>query len=73
MKPEKARKQLEKILLSFNAGSVFLMIGEVYGEWAEYAKAHGSEMGHDNYKLAEATVTVVGFGLDAILPKPRMK
>lgn len=73
MKPEKAKKQLEKILLSFKPGSVFLMVGEVYGEWAEYAREQGSEIGHDNYKLAEATVTVVGYGLDAILPKPRMR
>lgn len=69
MKPEKAKKQLEKMLRSLTPGSVLMLIGEVFGTWAEEARRGGSDVGEESFKLAESTMTVVGLGLDAILPK----
>jgi hypothetical protein len=108
MRPEKAKRQLKKFLLSFTPGCVvlqgqrvsksfvsldlreracrsrgksptlaavtpefpmtfdtrwpcfFLIVGELHDKWAEYARENGSEIGYDNYRIAEATVTVVG-------------
>ena len=73
MKTEQAKRQLEKMLSSFSPGSVLMLLGEVFGEWAEEAREGGSEVMAGNLKQAEATMIVIGFGLDAILPKPEMK
>lgn len=73
MKPKKAKKQLDAMLNSFTPGSVLMLLGQVFGEWAEEARVGGSEIIAVNLKEAEATMNVVGFGLDAILPKPPMR
>ena len=73
MREKKAKKQFEFMLNSFSPGSVLMLLGEVFGEWAEEARAGGSVGMADNLKEAEATMTVVGQGLDAILPKPPMR
>ena len=73
MKQETAKKRLEAMLASFSPGSVLMLLGKVFGEWAEEAREGGSDEVADNYKEAEATMNVVGFGLDAILPKPKMR
>lgn len=70
MKPETARKQIKRMLRSFSPGSVLMLIGEVFHEMAEEAREKGSEVISDNYEQAEATMSVVGLGLDAVLPKP---
>ena len=70
MKPETARKQIKGMLRSFSPGSVLMLIGEVFHEMAQEARESGSEVIADDYESAEATTTVVGFGLDAVLPKP---
>jgi hypothetical protein len=72
VKEDKAKRQLEKMLQSFSPGSVLMMIGQVFAERAEEAREGGSESIADNLKEAEATMNVVGFGLDAILPKPTL-
>jgi hypothetical protein len=58
---------------SYTPGSVLLLIGEHFAKRAEEARAVGSDVIADNLKQAEATMNVVGFGLDAILPKPTMR
>ena len=73
MKPEQAKRQLEKMLFSYSPGSVLMLLGEVFAAWAEEAREGGSEVIADNLKQAEATTNVVGFGLDSILPKPRIR
>lgn len=73
MKPEKAKRQLERMLSSFSPGSVLMMIGEFFAERANEARAGGSEGIADGYREAEAAMNVVGFGLEALLPKPKMK
>lgn len=62
MKPENAKRQTERMLL-----------GEVFAEWAEEARAGSSGVVADNLKQAEAAMNVVGFGLDALLPKPKVR
>lgn len=73
MKPEDAKRQLGKMLLSYSPGSVLMLLGEVFGEWADEGREGGSVVIADNLKQAEATMIVVGFGLDGILPKPKMQ
>lgn len=73
MKPKSAKKQLARMLDSFAPGSVLMLLGEVFAGRADEARRGGSEIIADNYKEAEATMSVVGLGLDAILPKPRMR
>ena len=73
MKPAQAKTQLKLMLRSFTPGSVLMLLGEVFGEWAGDARGGGSEVVSDNLKQAEATMAVVGLGLDAILPKPEMR
>ena len=73
MKQETAKKRLETMLASFSPGSVLMLLGEVFARRADEAREGGSEIVADNYKVAEATMNVVGFGLDVILPKPRIR
>ena len=71
MKPEKAKRQLERMLLSFTPGSVVMLLGEVFREMGREAREDGSEAIADNYEIAESSLTVLGLGLDALLPKPK--
>lgn len=73
MKPEQAKRQLEKMLSSFSPGSVLMLLGEVFHEMVEEAREGGSEIIADNLKEAEAAMNVLGLGLDAILPKPKVR
>ena len=73
MGEKKAKKQLEAMLLSYSPGSILMLLGQVFGELAEEARLGGSEGIAANYEEAEATMNVVGFGLDAILPKPKLR
>jgi hypothetical protein len=70
MKPEKAKRQLERMVLSLTPGSVLMLLGEVFREMGREAREGGSEVIADNYEIAEASLTVLGLGLDALLPKP---
>ena len=38
MRPEKAKTQLKLMLRSFTPGSVLMLLGEVFGEWAGEAR-----------------------------------
>ena len=73
MKPEKAKRQLERMVLSLTPGSVLMLLGEVFREMGREARDGGSEVIADNYEIAEASLTVLGLGLDALLPKPRRR
>ena len=73
MKPEKAKRQLERMVLSLTPGSVLMLLGEVFREMGREAREGGSEVIADNYEIAEASLTVLGLGLDALLPKPRRR
>jgi hypothetical protein len=70
MKPEKAKRQLERMLLSFSPGSVLMLLGEVFQEMGRETREGGSEVIADNDQIGEASLTVLGLGLDALLPKP---
>jgi hypothetical protein len=70
MKPEKAKRQLERMVLSLTPGSVLMLLGEVFREMGREARDGGSEVIADNYEIADASLTVLGLGLDALLPKP---
>lgn len=73
MQSDKAKKQLARMLDSFAPGSVLMLLGEVFARRADEAREGGSEIIADNYKEAEATMSVVGSGLDSILPKPKLR
>ena len=73
MKPEKAKRQLERMLLSFSPGSVLMLLGEVFQEMGRETREGGSEVIADAAKIAEASLTVLGLGLDALLPKPERR
>ncbi len=70
MKPEKAKRQLERMLLSFSPGSVLMLLGEVFQEMGRETREGGSQVIADNDQIGEASLTVLGLGLDALLPKP---
>lgn len=73
MQPDKVKKQLTRMLDSFTPGSVLMLLGEVLARRADEARRGGSEAIAESHEEAVATMNVVGLGLDAILPKPKMR
>lgn len=65
MTEAEARGHLQDMLASFTAGSVLMLLSELYRERAEQAGDAGAA---DEYRRAEDTLFVVALGIDAIRP-----
>lgn len=63
MTEAEARGHLRDMLASFTAGSVLMLLAELYRDEAGKAGAA------DEYRRAEATLFVVALGIDAVRPR----
>lgn len=69
MTEEKAKKQLRKMLDSFTAGTVLHLLGELFRDDAEEARQSGDSTAERQSRNVEATLFVVGIGIDAARPR----
>lgn len=61
MNEKEAKNQLRKMLRSFTGGTILHLLGEIHGEMAGPDEKQCREI--------EATLFVVGLGIDAALPR----
>ncbi len=64
-----AKEQLRQMLGSLTAGSVLHLLAEVFREDAEAARRAGDDLAADECENIEATLFVVGLGIDAARPR----
>lgn len=64
-----AKRHLRSMLRSFTAGTVLHLFSEVFGELAEEARRSGDEQTYQQRKEVEATLFVVGLGIDGACPR----
>jgi hypothetical protein len=64
-----AKKQLRNMLDTFTAGTVLHLLGEVFRDDAEEARQVGDAAAVDQCRNVEATLFVVGMGIDAARPR----
>lgn len=57
------------MLGSFTQGSVLHLLGEVFEEMAEEARASGDVTRIEQYRIVAATLFTVGLGIDAACPR----
>ncbi len=69
MTEKKAKKQLRKMLDAWTAGSVLSLLAELFRDDAEEARRAGDRTAERQCRNAEATLIVVGLGIDAIRPR----
>jgi len=68
MKEEEAKQQLKRMLQSFTAGSILHLLGDLFGESAKKV-GRQNQQASKRHKMVEATLFVVGLGIDAVSPK----
>lgn len=66
MTEAEARGHLRDMLATFTAGSVLMLLAELYRERAEQVRDAGVA---DEYRRAEVALFVVALGIDAIRPR----
>lgn len=69
MSEKKIKRQLRKMLGDFTAGTVLHLLGEVFREDAEQARQEGDERAVKQCRNVEASLFVVGIGIDAAKPR----
>ncbi len=69
MSEKQAKKQLRKMLDTFTAGTVLHLLGEVFRDHAEKARKAGDATAIEQCRNVEATLFVVGLGIDAARPR----
>ena len=69
MSEKNVKKQLRMILDTFTAGTVLHLLGEVFREDAEEAQRAGDATATEQCRNVEATLFVVGLGIDAARPR----
>ena len=69
MSESEAKKQLRQMLGSLTAGSVLHLLAEVFREAAEAARRDGDNIAADECEKVDATLFVVGLGIDAARPR----
>lgn len=69
MTENRARNQLKKMLRTLTPGSILHLLAETLRESAESAEGENGEQLLEQVKLVEATLFVVGLGIDATLPR----
>ena len=69
MTENRARTQLRRMLGTLTAGSVLHLLAELFAEQAEAARRVGDDLTAKQCNNAEATLFVVGVGIDAACPR----
>ena len=69
MNEKKAKRQLQRMLDAFTAGTVLHLLGEVFREDAQAARRAGDDLAARQCSNVEATLFVVGLGIDAARPR----
>lgn len=69
MTEDAAKQQLRQMLDTLTAGSVLHLLAEVFREQAEAARRDGDDLAADECENVEATLFVVGLGIDAARPR----
>jgi hypothetical protein len=63
------KKQLKKALHSFTPGSILSLLADLCREEAEQARRDNDRTSYRQCRMAEATLVVVGIGIDAVRPR----
>ena len=69
MTEDAAKEHLREMLATLTAGSVLHLLAEVFREDAEVARRDGNGLAADECENIEATLFVVGLGIDAARPR----
>lgn len=69
MTEKKAKRELRRMLDDFTAGTVLHLLGEVFHEEAEEARQAGDDLAAGQCRRVEATLFVVGIGIDDARPR----
>ncbi len=69
MKEAEAKKVLRKMLKNLTAGSVLHLLADLYREDAEEAERVEDAVAYEQCKQVEATLYVVGLGVDGASPR----
>ena len=69
MTEKKAKQHLRQILETLTAGSILHLLSEVFREEAEEARLAGDVRVYKQSRNVEATLFVVGLGIDAARPR----
>ena len=69
MNESKLKEQLRRMLGSLTAGSVLHLLAELFREEAEAARRNGDDLAADECERVDATLFVVGLGIDAARPR----
>ena len=65
---EQAKQRLIELLRSNTAGSILHLLAQVYQDLTKKAKANGFDQRVEQLTLVEATLIVVGYGVDVVCP-----
>jgi hypothetical protein len=65
----KAKRQLRRMLDDFTAGTVLHFLADIFREDAEDAREAGDDLAAGQCQRVEATLFVVGMGIDAARPR----
>lgn len=69
MSENDAKEQLRQMLGSLTAGSLLHLLAEVFREDAADARLDGDDLAADECEKVDATLFVVGLGIDAARPR----
>ena len=69
MTEKQAKEQLRRMLATFTPGSVLHLLAELFAERAEAARRAGDDLTAGRCDNAQATLFVVGLGIDAACPR----
>jgi hypothetical protein len=68
MNEKQAKRQLERMLQSFTAGSVLHLLADLHREAASQARRDDDAKTYQQCRLVEQALVVVGMGVDAARP-----
>ncbi len=69
MTEKKAKQKLRRMLDAFTAGSILHLLSDFFRDEAEEARQEGDDLAARQCKTVEATLFVVGLGIDAARPR----
>ena len=69
MTEKKAKRQLRRMLDSFTAGTVLHFLADLFRDDAEEAREAGDDLAARQCRRVEATLFVMGMGIDAARPR----
>jgi hypothetical protein len=69
MSEKQAKKKLRQMLRFYTAGSVLHLLSDLYRASAQKAERAGDRQVSEQCRLVEATLVVVGMGIDTACPR----